>query len=375
MIRHELVQRAWEGLERSKVWDCHTHLLGRGDLGTQAWVNPQMRSIWHPIQYLQRHFYLNASCLNSESTDLDGDYVRRLLSLREDFGQGPKLMLLAFDYAHDLDGRRRPDRSSFHLPDRYAALIASRYYRQFEWIASIHPYREDALDALRNAVSAGAKAVKWLPSAMGIDPASARCDAFYDELIRLDVPLLSHAGAEYAVSGTHVQRYGNPLRLRRPLDRGVRVIVAHCASLGSCVDMDRGDSLKEVDCFELFVRLMKDINYEKLVSGDISALTQVNRLGKPLETIIENDVWHHRILNGSDYPLPGVMPLTSLDAMVERGYISVSEATVLSDLRRHNALLFDFVCKRTIRYNEKRLPACIFETSDYFKGNMQGQII
>ena len=51
--------------------------------------------------------------------------------------------------------------------------------RDFEWVASIHPYRTDALEALEQAKRDGARAVKWLPSAMGIDPASPRCDRFY----------------------------------------------------------------------------------------------------------------------------------------------------------------------------------------------------
>lgn len=31
LLNHELVQSAFDGLDRSKVWDCHTHLLGLGE--------------------------------------------------------------------------------------------------------------------------------------------------------------------------------------------------------------------------------------------------------------------------------------------------------------------------------------------------------
>jgi len=65
---------------------------------------------------------------------------------------------------------------------------------------------------------------------MGIDPASSRCDRFYEALVRTDTPLLTHAGEEAAVDSPAAQELGNPLRLRRALEHGVRVIVAHCAT-------------------------------------------------------------------------------------------------------------------------------------------------
>jgi len=51
-----------------------------------------------------------------------------------------------------------------------------------------------------------------------MDPADVRCDRYYEALARLKLPLLTHAGAELAVTGGQMQDYGNPLRLRRALD-------------------------------------------------------------------------------------------------------------------------------------------------------------
>jgi mannonate dehydratase len=62
---------------------------------------------------------------------------------------------------------------------------------------------------------------------MGIDPSSPRCDAFYEAMARLNIPLLSHAGGEVALPSHVTQDVNNPLWLRRALDHGVRVIVAH----------------------------------------------------------------------------------------------------------------------------------------------------
>ena len=52
------------------------------------------------------------------------------------------------------------------------------------------------------------------------------------------------------------QNLGNPLLFRYPLNMGVRVVMAHCASLGMDEDFDNIGS--EVASFELFMRMMKN---------------------------------------------------------------------------------------------------------------------
>jgi predicted TIM-barrel fold metal-dependent hydrolase len=362
---HELVRAAWDGIDAAQCWDCHVHLAGVGDSGSGVWISPQLQSLWHPWQSLQRKFYLNAAC-TERAGHIDDDYVRRLLFYLDAFPRGAKAMLLAFDYHHDESGSRREDLSAFHVPDRYAAALAHRDADRFEWICSVHPYRPDALDAIAWAVAHGARAVKWLPSAMGIDPAAARCDRFYRTLAHLDLPLLSHAGAEIAVHGAAADELNNPLRLRRALERGVRVIVAHCAPLGEYRDLDSASSNARAQSFALFTRLMDEPRYIGRLFGEISALTQANRMGTPLATIVARRDWHARLLNGSDYPLPGVMPLYSMRRFVDEGYLTPDAALVLTELRRHNPLLFEFVLKRSLRAGTARLAASIFETRRVF---------
>jgi mannonate dehydratase len=229
LLEHEIVQSAWQGLDTKQVWDCHVHLVGAGPLPF-TWLNPAMRSFIHPIWNAQYRFYLDAACLN-EAGDINGDYIQRLLNLHRSLAPGAKLMLLAFDYCRDNEGHPLPRQSLFYVSNDYAAQVAKRYPAQFEWMASIHPYRHDGLEALDMAIRSGARAIKWLPPAMGIDPSSSRCDAFYRVLAKSNLPLLTHGRDEHAVAAQQ-QALGNPLLLRRALDHGVRVIVAHCASLG-----------------------------------------------------------------------------------------------------------------------------------------------
>jgi mannonate dehydratase len=198
-----------------------------------------------------------------------------------------------------------------------------------------------------------------------MDPASPRCDRFYAAAAKLNVPIICHAGLERAVLGGN-QEYGNPLRLRRPLDAGVCVVVAHCASMGQDIDLDKGENGPLVDSFLLFARLFDVEKYRKHLFGDISAMTQVNRAGASLAKVIEREDWHPRLLNGSDYPLPGVMPIFSVDYLVSLGLVQESAAPVLKEIRSHNPLLFDFVLKRHLRSGGKALARNIFETRAFF---------
>lgn len=366
LAEHELVRAAWEGLDPAEVWDCHAHLAGTGDSGSGIVLNQAMTSPTSPLLFAQLLFYLNAGCVHEADGRVDAAYVERMRELVDGMRPGFKLLLYAFEAHVDEDGRERPERTMIRVPDRYAAEVARRHPRHFEWVASIHPYRPDCVERLERAARDGARAVKWLPPAMGIDPASPRCDRFYAALARLDLPLVSHAGHEAAVAVGELQSLGNPLRLRRALDHGVRVVVAHCASLGEDRDLDRGPNGPFVASFALFKRMMDEPRHVGRLFGDVSAMTQRNRAGAPLRAVIERAEWHARLLNGSDYPLPGVMPLFSLDGLVADGFVARAAAEVLKRLREHNPLLFDFVLKRTLRSGGRRLGPAVFETRRFF---------
>ncbi len=366
LARHELVRAAWEGLDPTMVWDGHSHLVGSGDSGSGIFLNPAMASVFDPVRYAQRIFFMNAGCAHDAPGQVDLSYIERMHNLLDDMRPGVKLLLFAFDACVTKAGEVSWQRTGFHVPNSYTADVAKRHAQYFEWAASVHPYRRDAVAQLEQAAARGARAVKWLPAAMGMDPASKLCDPFYQALARLGLPLVTHAGIERAVQGTDAQELGNPLRLRRALDHGVRVVVAHCASMGRDRDIDRGASGPETDSFALFARMMEEPRYVGRLYGDISAMTQSNRAGAALAYVIEREHWHARLLNGSDYPLPGVFPLYSVDYMVERGYIETSAAPLFKGLREYNPLLFDFVLKRSLRSGGKRLSPGIFETRAFF---------
>jgi uncharacterized protein len=111
--------------------------------------------------------------------------------------------------------------------------------------------------------------------------------------------LISHAGEEKAVHGAGRQTYNNPLWLRRALDHGVREVVAHCASIGEDVDLDRGACGPKVAGFDLFARLMAEPRYRQWLFGDISAITRRNRAIGVIKAIVGREAGQgRRLANG-----------------------------------------------------------------------------
>lgn len=175
--------------------------------------------------------------------------------------------------------------------------------------------------------------------------------------------LLCHVGKESAMEVVKFKPYGNPLLLRKPLDMGVKVIAAHCASLGMNFDLDSTFKLPTKN-FKLFMRLMEEQQYEGLLFADISAMAQLNRMGIPLKTMLERTDLHHRLINGSDYPLPAVNSAVSTRVFEMLGFISSRERRALNRIYKRNPLLFDFVLKRSLKHplnKEKKFTASIFQ--------------
>jgi hypothetical protein len=183
-----------------------------------------MRDWTNLVHHVKYQVYRRAAGIEDESR-ADEQFVERLRVLKQDWNPHGKLLLLAFDEAYDEGGRPLPLVTDFYTPNAWAEKVASRYPEHFVWAASIHPYRRDSVAELERSAAAGAKAVKWLPNAQLMDAASPLCDDFYRQLAALRLPLLTHVGEEQAVDATEAQRFGNPLRFRRALDAGVRVII------------------------------------------------------------------------------------------------------------------------------------------------------
>ena len=357
----DLVKRAFDGVDPERLIDHHVHVAGLGAGGT--FVNRKMLTWKHPFHRVKFKVYMSSAGATDENR-ADSQLVDRLVSLVGHIRAHGKHRLLAFDKNYRRDGTVNLEKTEFYVPNEYVFELSERHPEMFVPNISVNPYRADAIGELEKWAQRGARVVKWLPNAMGIDPSDPQCDQFYEKMKELDLILLSHGGEEKAVQAEEDQKLGNPLLLRRALDHGVKVIVAHCAGLGTNDDLDSKDR-KQVDNFDLWLRLMDEKRYEGLVFGEISAMTQFNRVGKPLRTILARDDLHERLVNGSDYPLPAVNILIRTRPLVKQGFLSEPEGQSLKEIYDFNPLLFDLVLKRTMKLpgTSKSLPASVFMTN------------
>ena len=356
----DLIKRAFDDVDPARLLDYHTHIAGIGNGTNGTFVNPKMRTWRHPLDKLKFKIYLSAGGVNDieRSDDQIVDRLTRLIRNIEGHG---KHRLLAFDKYYNRDGTANLSKTQFYVPNAYVFDLAKQHRDVFEPVISVHPYRPQALKELEDGARLGARMVKWLPNAIGIDPSDELCDPFYQKLKDLDLTLLSHGGEEKAVESEDDQRLGNPLLLRRALDHGVKVIIAHCAGLGENEDLDDPHH-RRVSNLDLFLRLMDVKRYEGLLFADISAMTQFNRCGHPLATILARDDLHERLVNGSDYPLPAINALVRTSTLAKHGYITSDERAHLNEIYDYNPLLFDFVLKRNLKLpgTKKSLPASVF---------------
>ena len=271
--------------------DMHVHTAGIGGGGSGAFLNESMRdNLRFPI-------YLRAFGVSEQDLEQQGDGIvlARISEQIERSTSVSRAVVLAMDGVVDAAGNLDRDATQVYVPNEFVAAETARY-ENLCFGASVNPNRHDALERLRRARAEGALLVKWIPNIMHIDPADPELRPFYEELVALGLPLVTHAGRERSFASAE-DALGDPLRLALPLSMGVRVIAAHIAAAG------------ETDGVENFERILPLFERHPNLYADISSLTQINRLGY-LKRALAVPGLDARLVNGSDWPLQ-FFPLVS----------------------------------------------------------------
>lgn len=264
--------------------DLHVHVAGLGAGGSGAFINEEMQEGWRfPM-------YLRAFGVTRELLEQEGDVIllERLNAHIGESARVAKAVILAMDGVVDKSGALDRDATQIYVPNDYLARALPKF-EHLLFGASVNPNRRDAIERLRKAKSEGAVLVKWLPNIMGIDPADEANRAFYEALVELELPLLTHAGRERAFASAR-DELGDPARLTLPLELGVTVIAAHVAT--------DGDTHGEAN----FERILPLFQRFPNLYADISSLTQINKLGH-LDMVLEQPEVVSRLVYGSDWPL------------------------------------------------------------------------
>ena len=290
------------------VIDIHVHAAAATAPGCK--ISSRMRG---KFNWLVRLGFYEDVTIRKLKEDFDGTISGHLVKVVQRAVDVHKAVLLAMDGVYTA-GAPDIDRTQYMVANRYVQRLARDHGDAGVLFgASINPTRTDAVDELKRCTGelpwgddgddeAGPAPalVKWLPNAQEFDP-SACPEAFYDALVERKIPLLCHGGKEHAVpTRSAFQKMGNPALLRRALERGVTVIVAHCASMVNLLDWKH----HYVGALaEMFVEA-KDRGWA--LYADVSALSPMFRSGFAMRDIMSRLVEPHgeRLVLGSDYPLP-----------------------------------------------------------------------
>ncbi len=364
-----LIQRAYQGIDTSRLIDYHTHIIGLNPDKYGTFVNESWQNPLNITGYIRFVVYKSAAGI-TDLDKVDEQYIDRLVRLIKHLPHRGQFGLMAFDYFHDAQGRPDKKLSTFHVPNERMMQVVQQYPDYFFPIISVHPYRDDAVTELRKYAGKGVRFVKWLPNAMGINPdakspaLARKLEDYYKTLVESGITLITHTGDEKAVEAESFQRFGNPLYLKKPLSMGVKIIMAHVASLGECQQDEQVICKPGTPYIDIAMEMLRDKRYEGRLYADISGVTQFNRW-LILDKILAASDIHHKLVNGSDYPLPAVNFVIRTRTLVDSGHITADERDYLNEIYDVNPLLFDFVLKRTISHsvNKAKFQLRVFYNS------------
>ncbi len=304
--------------------DAHIHIVGNGASGSGCWLRLSGYRCGLAA-FMLRHLGLPRDVTQP---DFDEIYVERLLALIRGSSLG-SAVILAQEHVYDDRGELMADFGSFHVPND-VVLELSRRHPEFRPAVSIHPGRRDALEELNRCIAEGAVMVKLLPNCHNVDCLDRRFTRFWERMAGARLPLLAHTGGENTVPVLN-HEYADPRRLEHPLECGVTVIAAHCATRSS---------LRDPDLFPALVKMMQ--RFPNLY-GDNSAFNLPLR-GEHTRNAVR--ALGSRVLYGSDFPVP-IMGLWSW----LRGFI---DWRTYRQWERHpNALERDYQLKRAMGFPER----------------------
>jgi mannonate dehydratase len=376
-----LIEEALRDLGPGEPVDHHVHVAGMGtgagddDAKPDTWLHPDYRSWRHPILRAEAKLFLQA-CGIDDPGNAGEQYVRRLASLVKASAAGGTYFLYAQDWRYEKPPANRSpnrDKTDLFVDSDYVIAIARRLNAEdnggarFVPVASVHPYRCDAVEALAGLAEKGVKHIKWLPPAQNIDPADDLLRPFYRAMKQYEFTLLSHTGDEHTFRvRDSAQDFANPLRLAPALEEGVTVVMLHAARDG--IERTPGPDGRCRPYAARFFEMMK--RHPVNLFGEISMVPYLGTHSL-LEDLVGDPEISGRLVNGSDYPVPGIAAIDPTDRLMRAGYLSGNnqfgfgqagqKADALREIRRLNPLLFDFVLKRTLRISGRKLPKSVFQ--------------
>ena len=239
-------------------------------------------------------------------------YVSALTNSVRNSGHVEKLCLFGVDSRLDEKGNEMHRDKTVCATTEDVLDVANEYADCIIPFLSINPLRRNALELIDEYTERGCKGAKFLQNYWGVDLNDPKFGPYYEKLKEKGLPLIIHIGSEYSISS--FAEYERIEMLRQPLEVGVKVIAAHMG-LGRVEhkamfwrNLSRNPAYYDRDYFRLLELLESEAN----LYADISAILAPLR-ARALRHLSEQRQVHHKLLFGSDYPVPFTVRLNSYD--------------------------------------------------------------
>ena len=285
-----------------KTIDIHTHLL-----------NPYVRfdRLFDRIsvRFFARNLGADPAQLMARPYDA---YVESMARAVRESRYVEKACLFGVDARLDQHGREIDRDKTVCATSEDVLAVAARYPDQFIPFFSINPLRPDALELIDRYIENGCVGAKFLQNYWGVNLNDERFIPYYEKLKAKNIPLIIHIGSEYSIQS--FARYERIEMLDLPLANGVTVIAAHMGlgrinhRLRVWKNLSRNPDSFDADYFRLLEMLKTHAN----LYGDISAMLSPMRARALRHLSTQHDV-HHKILFGTDYPVPFLIRFNSYD--------------------------------------------------------------
>lgn len=234
---------------------------------------------------------------------LAAEYERHLMA----GGPVERFVLLAFDAVHDDNGRCVPlpasgDRfgSDIYSSNSFIRGLCQRHPQRFLFGASVHPYRPDAPAYVEEVFRGGACLLKWIPLHQNIDIGDERSIAVLRRCATLGLPVLVHYAEEFTLTTNRpalraIQPLLETLRGLRRAGEMPAVIVAHAATPAT--------ALGATGSHGALLEGLRGEFADAPLYADISAMTTWFKIPY-LRRLARHPELHHKLLFGSDFPVP-----------------------------------------------------------------------
>jgi len=295
--------------------DMHFHVVGRGDDISQVSENvffypEDNNTLLTRVLYklVEKELEKSGADFDQSGTIDTNEYFNLIYQSLSTSKEIDGVVLLGLDALYDPEsGKVDEVKTDLWVSNRFLAkkvrelnerlMNEADLRKKFFWGASVSPNRKDWREEMEFVVNdPNAVLMKLIPSVQHINLRDPRHKDYYQTLARSQMPLLCHVGPEYSFpEGIRERKRDNFRFLDKPLQHGVTVIAAHCATPVFPIDKDE---TKE------FYAFMKGANSSSKIQlwGDTSAfslLTRIPILKEILETFPPE--W---LVHGSDFPIP-----------------------------------------------------------------------